>query len=236
MNIYLLAFICIISLPIESMRASRPVKIATLAARVQRQQLKVAAMQAHLVNSWRLTPPKKLTSKQIDALAYAVSKHYAVKDLQKHQHLLQSAVINFALTPGFSKVLGKLFDQADKCAPYFKGTLFEIEKALEIQRAGTREQVLAFNHIIRADTQRGYLCREFDIVTNRRFIECKAVNWQTLGINTPQIQKQLLDQQAIIKALGIRHHKELPLHLCSRDLIPDNWRMWLDQEGISYSW
>lgn len=238
MSTYFFTLLCLIILPLESMRAprSRAVKIPTLATRIQKQQKALTAKQFQLVHHWRQNPPKKLNSKQIDALAYVISKHHVVKDLQKHQQLLESSVINFALTPGFSKVLGKLFDQADKCAPYFRGTLFELEKALEIQRSGTGERVISFNQLVQANTQRGSLCREFDIITDRRYIECKAINWQILGVHAPQLEKQLLDQQAIIRALSILHNQKLALHLCSRELIPDGWRIWLDEKKISYSW
>lgn len=215
----------------------RSIKIATLAQRVQKQQNALAAQQLNIVRTWRQNPPTHLTSKQIDTLAHALSKHHGIKDLQRHESLLAMGIVNFALTPGFNILLSKLFEQANKkCPHHFKGTLYELTKALEIQRSGTGEHVEAFNQIIEEKTpQQGSLRREFDIVTNKRLIECKTVNWNTIA-HTYAVRQQLLDQKQIALALQSRNKKDRMFQLCSRELIPWCWRNWLDTNGINYSW
>lgn len=224
MKTYFCMVMCVCSASLYSMRAPAPkcMKLATKAARLQKQQKALAAKQFELVHAWRANPPTRLTSKQVDALAYALSKHHTHKDLQKHEQLLEAGIINFALTPGFSIVLSKLFCQSNKLPHHFKGTLYELAKALEIHRSGTGERVVSFNQIIEGKSAK----REFDIITNFRFIECKALNWETIA-QSDVLRQQLYDQKQIAGD---------SFHLCSREMIPWQWRNWLDAQGIKYSW
>lgn len=224
MKTYFFLLICLCSASLYSMRAPAPkrMKLATMAARLQKQQKALVAKQFELVHSWRNNPPARLTSKQVDAIAYALSKHHTNKDLKKNEQLLEAGIINFALTPGFTSVLSKLFDQSNKCPHHFKGTLYELAKALEIHRSGTGERVVSFNQMIEGKSVK----REFDIITNFRFIECKALNWETVT-QTDLLRNQLYDQKQIAGD---------SFHLCSREMIPWQWRNWLDAQRIKYSW
>jgi len=104
-----------------------------------------------------------------------------------------------------------------------RGAMYELEKALELIKK--EETVLAFGDHLKFETA----SREFDIITNKRLIECKNINWKTISPEELGRRKgQFGSQLKIAKGLG----KMFEVH--SKCPIPDELKQWFIKKGIRF--
>ncbi|MGB8367451.1 MAG: hypothetical protein WCD44_03775, partial [Candidatus Babeliales bacterium] len=104
-----------------------------------------------------------------------------------------------------------------------RGAMYELEKALELMTK--EESIIAFGDHLKFETT----SREFDIITNKRLIECKNINWATISIAELDKKKKIFGQQIKI-AKGL--NKVFEIH--SKWLIPDELKQWFIKKGIQF--
>lgn len=111
-----------------------------------------------------------------------------------------------------------------------KGPLYELEKALKLEAAG--EKVLEFGRKVGG--------RDFDIITAKRWIECKNIDWDRLKLTGESLLDDKI-QDAIAKAqstfcqqaeLAKKFNANFELH--SKNKIILKWEDWLVKKKISF--
>lgn len=112
-----------------------------------------------------------------------------------------------------------------------KGAYYEAKVGLEIAKAGLRTgevvEQFGFRECVRnvvggCETS----LRDFDVLTNRRLIECK--NWRWTPNNVKKIRDAFGEMQKVARQTG----KEL--WLFSRSAVPEDLKRWLMTRGIKF--
>ncbi len=104
-----------------------------------------------------------------------------------------------------------------------RGAMYELEKALELIERN--ELPLEFGKHLKFETT----SREFDIITNKKLIECKNRNWlQITGDELADMKDKFGDQIKIAKGLD----KIFEVH--SKRPIPDVLKQWFNKKGIRF--
>jgi hypothetical protein len=148
----------------------------------------------------------------------------------------KEALEKFASTPGFSNRADAIVGRIARANPggvesAVKGAYYEAKVGLEIAKAceTTGEIVEQFgfracvkNVVGGCETS----LRDFDVLTNRRLIECKNCLWTAKNIE--KVQRAFGDTQKIARQIG----KEL--WLFSKSAIPEDLKHWLIARGINF--
>ena len=101
--------------------------------------------------------------------------------------------------------------------------MYELEKAVEMVEKGEAIRSLGQKLIFESR------CREFDIITQTKLIECKNIDWLKVAVEDVGDMKGRFGQQAsIAKGLG----KLFEVH--SKQPIPQAWKSWFVQKGITF--
>jgi len=104
-----------------------------------------------------------------------------------------------------------------------RGAMYELEKALELIEQN--EFILEFGKHLKFKTT----SREFDIITSKRLIECKNVDWSKMAAQELATKKaQFGSQIKIAKGLG----KIFEVH--SKKSIPDVLKQWFRKKSIPF--
>ncbi len=104
-----------------------------------------------------------------------------------------------------------------------RGAMYELEKAFELIEHG--EPPLKLGKHLRFES----ISREFDIITSKRLIECKNINWSTMSPGELARKKTQFGMQSkIAKGLG----EVFEVH--SKQPIPDSWKQWFIKKGIQF--
>ncbi|MGB8367611.1 MAG: hypothetical protein WCD44_04595 [Candidatus Babeliales bacterium] len=104
-----------------------------------------------------------------------------------------------------------------------RGAMYELEKALELMEK--KETILEFGKHLKFDS----VSHEFDIITNKRLIECKNINWATLTEEKLRKMKSIFGgQKTIAKGLD----KIFEVH--SKTSITESWKQWFTKKGIIF--
>jgi len=103
-----------------------------------------------------------------------------------------------------------------------RGAMYELEKGLELIK---NEFPLKFGKHLRFEST----SREFDIITSKRLIECKNIDWSKITPGELAKRKgQFGNQMKIAKGLG----KTFEVH--SKWSIPDVLKQWFRKKGIPF--
>ncbi len=148
--------------------------------------------------------------------------------LTAHYTLIQSALDNLIHITGFTGLVRLLLRNLNNNNG-FSGLLYELEKGLEIYLEDEEEELVEFQRII--EIPYSNKIREFDIITTKRIIECKNINW--LKKNKPK--KQFLVQQKVVNLLNKKNKTNLIYQICSKQAIPHNWQQWFTINNIRFS-
>jgi hypothetical protein len=100
-----------------------------------------------------------------------------------------------------------------------RGALYELEKALSLQKKG--EPILQFGEKIGG--------REFDIITSKKMIECKNINWGRMNAEAiHNKQSTFMHQKTIAESKNkiFEVHSKLP--------ISHSWKQWFEKKGIPF--
>ncbi len=111
-----------------------------------------------------------------------------------------------------------------------KGFLWEIAVSLFMLEHPEYTKLAINKDITYADGSRPHFAREFDILTEQFFVECKNRLWQSMEAkDLGEVKKQLVDQ----KALAESHEK--PFIIISKAEIGTAFKKWLEEQGILYA-
>ena len=150
--------------------------------------------------------------------------------------IFKEALEKFVSTPGFSDRADAIVGRMARANPggvesAVKGAYYEAKVGLEIAKAGLRTgevvEQFGFRECVKnvvggCETS----LRDFDVLTNRRLIECKNCLW--IPDNIKKVQRAFGDTQKISRQIG----KEL--WLFSKSAIPDDLKRWLMTRGIKF--
>ncbi len=101
--------------------------------------------------------------------------------------------------------------------------MYELEKALELIEQN--EFPLEFGKHLKFETT----SREFDIITSKRLIECKNIDWsQITGKKLEKMQIVFGKQKKVAQGLG----EIFEIH--SKRSIPDTWKQWFRKKAIHF--
>jgi len=100
-----------------------------------------------------------------------------------------------------------------------RGALYELEAAAALERMG--ETITQFGKKVSG--------REFDILTDRRLVECKNIDWSKLSHKAiDDLRSSLCMKKGIAESGGVE------FAFYSKNTIPDEWRIWLSKKSINY--
>lgn len=146
----------------------------------------------------------------------------------KHDRLLLRQACNrFYKMPGFPETLQRIVKSNSDCD--HDGRIWEIECALKIQAANCSlahpECVIEFNQF---KSDQAGASREFDIITNKRWIECKNICWNICR-NSDKWIKQFKEQKSIASDYSVQYF------VFSKKAIPESWQDWFKQQKIKFA-
>ncbi len=148
----------------------------------------------------------------------AISDTETFPEVTDNEKILHASIDHFIFVPGFIITLQKLLTRLNTHAA--KGHLFELSHALHIRKRYPEETITSFNKLLCA----GSITRELDLVTPRRVIECKNIDWAR-G-NTQNLRAQF-KEQSLIAAFN-----DIPYQIHTKQEPPKAWREWFKQNNI----
>ncbi len=175
-------------------------------------------------------------SKQLNVFPH-VLKHRMCRRINEHtapqiiqnRKLLTEAVSLFYATRGFDDVLDSACDMAH--IPPGKGFLWEIERALYLQCAGTT--IDAFGG--KLPTTEPHREHVFDLITRHSWIECKNIVWPKTPYGSQRAHK-LIQQLSYQSELINKHNRLAQQHITheinSKQSMPQAWKRWCAQHDI----
>lgn len=217
-----------------SVRPTRPSEAMRIAKRVDHHHTKLVNTQHELIRILGKIPPSKFKPRHIEPITRAIALQNAHPRLKKHEQLIHQSIGKFLKTPGFLHTLQQLFCHAITDPNSFKGSLYELEQALEIAESENGEIVVGINQQLSCPAK--ILKKQFDICTNWRLIECKNIKWPTYPAHAHYLRSQFEQQQNIVLLLNAQREQELYLEVRSKERIPNSWCQWFEDHGIRYSW
>ncbi len=139
----------------------------------------------------------------------------------------------FGEAPGFQKTLFTLLRNLNN-EGFTRGYLYELEVALALDHQGNT--VRRFGAIRRA----GSLCREFDLITDTHWIECKNITWACVPVDgnkkwARHLKEQFLEQRSIVANYNRKHGKNITYAVCSKNEIPLSWQFWFKKHSIDFT-
>lgn len=187
--------------------------------------------QLRLVNALKEVSGFKGCNKEhMSLVIHALAYKNTLPHLNLNESILTQSLDYFYDKPGYLSVLIKtLVTGALHHDNQFKGYLYEIETAVEIENT-EKEIVQEFCKIVQVDKQK----REIDLVTDKAWIECKAIhNTPTKNLNS--LKKQVLAQKALLDAYNETHETNLNYWVSFKENISDSLKQWLEKNNISFA-
>ena len=143
--------------------------------------------------------------------------------------VLKQAYNLFHNITGFITVLRKIKSSSHNYHST-KGYEYEIETAVHRTESGSNEKVLKFGYKVKCP--HSGKSREFDICTDRCFIECKYINWDKARVK--RLKKQFLNQRDLTMYYNETNHTNIIYVVCSKNPIPERWKTWFNRENIAF--
>lgn len=196
----------------------------TKCSNVTRQQQRLLRMLQHSL------PVEKIPPSTFSAVMYALAHKDTIHLLAKNEDLIQNSISLFYQTPGYFTVMKRILDNAAaNDAKQFCGVLYELKTAVEIEESGT-ETVVEFGKKASDDDT----SREIDLVTDARWIECKA--WRTWPKRiVTSLQKQVVDQQKLMESHNKANQTNMRFQVSFQAPIPEHLQRWFAQRRIEYT-
>jgi hypothetical protein len=163
----------------------------------------------------------------LENIISALAHQEAFPVLHENANILVKATQALFKITGFSGTFKKTISSAEN-EDCFKGNLFELEHALKITESQQPETILGFGVIIKYKKKQ----REFDIVTDKRCIECKNISWVHKK-NDEKLKCQFLDQRKLVAAYNRTTRKASIYQVVSKQPIPATWQEWFKQQDIA---
>lgn len=154
-------------------------------------------------------------------------------------YLVQRSERELENIPGIENLMKTI--NAHKQNTQVKGFWFELEIALDINHKyrtkKSKEKLVAIHYKLEGPHAE---CREIDIVTNQRCIECKNVRWEIMtDEDKDKIFIQILDQKKLIdwhnqNQIPIKKNYNIRCTLWSAHKIPEDVKLFLRQHKIDF--
>ena len=178
-----------------------------------------------------LTHPSSLDYIDLHHTMAALAAGNAFPIIIHNKEAISAGLTHFYECTGFLHVIKELLGSIQS-ASGARGRLYEIERALELKKSITDadECILSFDQEYRANNCK----REFDIITTKRAIECKAIKWSRPPYKAYLLVRQFEEQKEIIDYYNQRHHLSLQYQVSSKYLIPALWRQWFRSRNINW--
>jgi len=175
---------------------------------------------------------QQLSASKLATIVTALEKEGTFPFLNQHSAVIDTALYLFDSTPGFNKTLQTFLINIAK-PDQAKGFLYEMQKGVQISQKND-ETMEAFAQEVCMDAASP--TREFDIFTDKRWIECKDVNWPAKRLNTPatrKTQQQFLDQKRITDQFNEYNNANIAFEVHSKRPLSDPWRQWFADNKIT---
>ncbi len=205
-------------------------ELAKLAERIfNRRYSHPERAQQQLYEYLKESDAKGLKPDTLSLVISALAHTGTAPSLSSNQDIIVKSVDTFYGIPGYDLLLKKLLASGMKNnETEFKGTLYELETALKITTAH-HEKILAFQQIVALNGMR----REIDIMTNKRWLECKSwEQWEYRRL--PGLHKQVLDQKALTQEYNATHDEKITFEVVCKGDIPDTLKQWFQENDIRF--
>lgn len=214
-------------------KPTRPQHAMPLAAHIAKQRKNIIPAQHDLLHKLKNVNPCAFKPAHVGPITDALTHKNAALLIDAHKDTIARSIKHFINTPGFFPSLQRLFAHASHNAIHFQSSLYELEQALEIKESDTDERVTGINQFISCPED--IIKKEFDVHTTHGLIECKNIIWPSCPAFAHHLRAQFEQQHKIVELLNAHNEKELYFRICSKERIPNSWRQWFDDRGISYS-
>lgn len=153
-----------------------------------------------------------------------------------HADTLKKSLEHFSETEGIVTKIYELLGSTDTVR-FFDGHIYELEKALAIYERNDGEHIEAFSAPLYCYKKRKF--RVMDIITNRRFIECKNIDWNYVPADKDwnavcKLRKQFLNEQALAHIENERTNGKKQFIVASKKAITLGWQAWFKEHSIAY--
>lgn len=224
---------CSIHNRIEAVR-NRPIDIAKRAAHIpntrysnpEKQQKKLLQELKNNASTQTLSPSN------FDLVVTALAYGNTIMPIARNRQMLEQSHDLFYDVPGYQGLVGRIIQHAGvpNEEDHFRGALFELQKAIEIEEADSDEYVQAFNQKLIGEESNRVL-REIDIVTNKRWIECKDIQeHKKLG----DYKKQIASQQKLALLYNLTAKAPITYEVHFKSTVSEALLDWLDGKDIAY--
>lgn len=134
----------------------------------------------------------------------------------------------FKTVPGYALLLKKIIENTLKDKEHeLRGALYELEKAIAITHA-RKEAIKEFGK------KMSKYGREIDVVTNERWIECKA--WDNFAPKKiRKLKKQVEAQKEMAYAYNQLHQPLITFEVSFKNGIPTELQYWFEQNNIPFT-
>lgn len=144
--------------------------------------------------------------------------------IKSHKKELQEATAKLAHVDGFHSTLSKFIKTSHR--PQGKGSLYEITKTLALVQRG--EINVSMGPYMPVFEHRSYI----DVTTEKRWIECKNINWAISDID--KLKGQFLKHLKALELYNYKNKTTLVYEVHSKTAIPIHIKQWLTDNGIGF--
>jgi len=183
--------------------------------------------QKQLIKSFSHAKPHTISIDEFEASIFFLYEFDTFSTLKSCYATIATALKTLHNIKGFTGLMRMLLLNLHQPGS-FSGFLYELEKGLHIHKHCKHEHIVEFQQIIAIpDSKR---TREFDIVTSKRIIECKNINWKK-----QKLRKQFLAQKRVVEKINKKNRTNFAYEVCSKKPIPQNWQRWFTKNKIKFS-
>ena len=170
----------------------------------------------------------KLLNCALDILLFHDKRSVKFPQLDAHIKHIDDAISWFDMAPGFRPLLVHII--CASCMPLtVTNRWYEIVAALWIESNEPEETVIAFGKPTDYGTQLANCCVH-NIITNKRWIECKTINWQApiMASRTKKrnLRRELLRAQNLVAQYNQQQDTLLSYELFCKHSMNDEWALW----------
>ena len=157
-------------------------------------------------------------------------------NIQNHIKQIDNAIALFGTIPGFRSRIVHCICQSSLALS--KRNWYTIAAALQIESTPDDEIVVAFGRPADYNAQLPN-CSPQNIITNKRWIECKTIDWSApfmaAGRNKRNLCRQLLRRQELVTTYNQMRAKTLSYELLCNRPVTVEWDGWLREHAIPYT-
>lgn len=152
-------------------------------------------------------------------------------------NFLDGVIKSFKDIPGFYPILMHVLARSHLANQPFR-RWFQLEVAYDIENSQIDETVDAFGQPSLVDQPNGQVVM-YNVITNKRWIACKTVDWAKIQANRSRrqvknLKKALLHSKKVADNYNKACSKELLFQICSHVPVTPFWQEWLEHQQIPH--